>query len=150
MKYREAHPCRAPTRVHAEDTMTERPWKNDQQPWAVYTHYKACGTGAGTQVDHQWLMVPLLVENAAQPLAGALPEANDIFHCEVNGEKRHHFTNIYRMLHLAQKHPMVREAKTTKLDKVEGSKGHPHPVSSAGVNPPHPSLWRASDEVSRV
>ena len=149
MKYREAHPYRV-TGVDAEAMKKEKPLKEDQQPWAVYTHYKACGTGAGSQVDHQWLMVPLLVKNAAQPLAGAHHEANDIFHCEVNGETRHHFTNIHRMLHLAQKHPMVREAAPFKIEKVEGSKGHPHPVSSAGVNPPNPSLWRASDQVSRV
>ena len=53
MKYREAHPCRVTTRVHAEDTMTEKAGKKDQQPWAVYTHYKTLGEGAHLQVDHQ-------------------------------------------------------------------------------------------------
>ena len=80
-------------------------------------------------------MVPLLLPTKAQPLAGATDEANNVFQCEVNGATRHHFTNIHRMLHLAQKHPMVREAAPFKCEKVEGSKGHPHPISSAGVNP---------------
>ena len=48
MKYREDHPTRV-LGINAEALNDDRPAvKTYQKPWAVYTQYKALGTGAGT------------------------------------------------------------------------------------------------------
>ena len=128
-------------------TQHGRPRRADQRPWHVYQSHASSG---GT-ITQQWVMVPTLLPASpepTQPLVGA-PEEAKIFTCIYKENVHQHWSNLHRVLFLAQQHPLVDEVTLHKTDKGKD----PIPVQRARALhqiPPGPlrfgnrarSLWR--------
>ena len=128
LAYRRAYPCRA----HGEQlvfTQASKPYKDEQRAWHVYEQERNAFGG----MRQQWVMVPTLLGAATptEPLVGAPPEAA-LFTCMHFLSPHELLTNIYRIMFLAQKHPLIQSVRQHKTEKAD-----------------HPSAfddnWRATD-----
>ena len=103
-------PTRKPTNVSLEYKDFARPTPCEQQAWTYYTH----------PVSRQsWVTPPFLVPmtNTTQSLTGA-PAKAKLMEVTRNGEKMQHYTNIHRIQHLAERHPLVSFVGTHKVHKA--------------------------------
>ena len=97
-----------------------RPKKSEQREWQVYTEQeqKTRKDKTFTTTRQQWMMTPFLVpSDASQTLSGA-PATADLFTCSWRDQEVMHYTNIHRVQHLAEKHPLVAMVGQHKMEKA--------------------------------
>ena len=124
--WRRLHPPRAGTQVRWANQ--RRPPKDDQREWCVYT---TRDTSQWARVAQEWFTPPFLVPiDHVAPVGDTSPEP-DLMQCSLSPASgapltHQHYTNIHRMVRLANCHPLVvrwdkhkerKELDDSKFDK---------------------------------
>ena len=101
---------------------TDKPGKDDQRPWTIYQQTRRSALAnkhSQRQISQQWLLVPTLL-----PVQGSRPTQSltddpkmGLFNILKAGRQMEHYTNIHRVAHLAQAHPLVQAVRKHKPEK---------------------------------
>ena len=110
------------SRAHGQQlvfTQQDRPTKDFQRPWHVYEQRPRSKPGIEPSKRQQWVMVPTPLPAPAptQLLAGA-PRQAALFECTYQSQRHEHWTNIHRIMFLAQQHPLIDSVQKHKHDKA--------------------------------
>ena len=120
-EFREQFPIRASGGIIRAGR--DRPKKDHQKPWTVYEQTRSSAQGIFTprQVTQQWFLVPTLlpIQEGSSPTPSFTDDpAMGLFRVRKEGRgEMEHYTNIRRVAHLAEAHPLVQNVRQHKPDK---------------------------------